>query len=326
MSETAETQPSAGDSLRDVLERAYDAAEAAETDQAPDRDRDDRGRFAAKAEGDEAPAVETPEPPAEPEAPVIERPAAWAAERWDRLSPEDRAYVAQREQAIHSELESRATVAQEVERFKAVAAPHADRFRSMGLTEAQAFERLLAWEQALRTNPHVALPQIAQAFGLDLRNFVPDSNAPMPPTPQVLHDPRLDAMLAQQAAEKQRQEAQEAARVDAEIASFRAAPENKHFDRVRGKMASLMQFNPQLTLRDAYDAAVWADKELREERLQARLKAETEAQRKAEAARVQQARSRAVSVRDSHGTQPSMSDTTPKSLRAALEDAVNQVW
>lgn len=324
MSETIEHVPEQheeapqGDSLRDVLSRSFDEIEARDAEPVA---RDDRGRF-AKAE--EAPAETTPEQPAEPEAPAVERPEAWAADHWDSLSPAQRAYAAQREQAIRQELEARAAAAQEAERYKAIAAPHADRFRSMGLTEAQAFERLLAWEQAVRTNPQAALAQIAQAYGVDPRSLIPDPNAPSAPMPQVLHDPRLDALLAQQAADKQAREAQEAARIDAEIAAFRARPDVPHFDKVRPAMAALMQYQPNLTLQEAYDRAVWADPTIREAQQAAALKAAEEARRKAEAAKVAAAKSRAVSVRDSAGTSPGQTSVTPKSLRSALEEAFDQ--
>ena len=314
--ETTEA-PAAGDSLRDLLTRAYDESvarseEPATTAEEPaaERPRDESGRFqAAESETKEAPAPT-----------AVERPESWSESEWNGLTPEAQQFAAKREQAIRATLESRAHDDQEVVAFRQAAEQNRDRFAQHGLTPAQAFNRLLEWETAVRTNPVEALSRLAAAHGVDLRSLADPAS---PQSPVQFRDPRLDLMLERQAAEQAAQARNEQARITAEIASFEADPKNVHFAKVRTAMGALFHANEKLSLRDAYDQAVWADPTLRVERLEAERREATEAAKKADAERAKAARAKSVQVRSSPGAAPGYVNGT---ARRALRDDLRDAW
>lgn len=293
---------SPGDDLDSVLNAAWDAQvekdEGTDTAAGADatRERDEAGRF-AKADGADAPTeakdeTNTDQPKADA---GTDRPDAWSETEWQALSPEAQATVARRERDMHAALVDRATETQEIDRYRQAFAPHEQRMRDAGITHpAEALDRLLTWEQAVRANPRDALVQMAAAVGYDLRDLMTDPPATpaAPPRPVEMRDPRVDQMLEANARA-------ETAKLTAEIAAFRSNSDHPHFDAVRVTMGHLMTANPEWTLKQAYEAATFADPKLREERLTAERKAAQDEIRKADTARARAARAASTSVRDS---------------------------
>lgn len=305
----SETQPaptetteaaSPGDDLESVLRAAWNEQVErdpdTETAAGTDAKRDETGRF-AKAEGADAPAeAKDTTNTDQPEASAgTDRPDAWSETEWQSLSPEAQATVARRERDMHAALVDRATETQEVERYRQAYAPHEQRMRDAGITHpAEALERLLGWEQAVRSNPRDALVQMAAAVGYDLRDLMTDPPATpaAPSRPVEMRDPRLDRMLEDNARA-------ETAKLTAEISAFRSNSDHPHFDAVRVTMGHLMTANPNWTLKQAYEAAVFADPKLREERITAVRKAAQDEIRKTDTAKARAARAASTSVRDS---------------------------
>lgn len=304
--ETTETA-SPGDDLESVLRAAWDEQVArdpdTETAAGTDAKRDETGRF-AKAEGAEAPAeakdtTNTDQPKADA---GTDRPDAWSETEWQALSPEAQATVARRERDMHAALVDRATETQEVERYRQAYAPHEQRMRDAGITHpAEALERLLGWEQAVRSNPRDALVQMAAAVGYDLRDLLTDPPATpaAPNRPVEMRDPRVDQMIEESDRAKADRNRAEMARLTAEINAFRADSNHPHFDALSLNMEHLLLANPGWTLKQAYEAAVFADPKLREERLSAERKAAQDEVRKADTSRARAARAASASVRDS---------------------------
>lgn len=297
--ETAEAA-SPGDDLESVLRAAWDEQVArdpdTETAAGTDAKRDETGRF-AKAEGADAPAeakdtTNTDQPKADA---GTDRPDAWSETEWQALSPEAQATVARRERDMHAALIDRATETQEVDRYRQAYAPHEQRMRDAGITHpAEALERLLGWEQAVRSNPRDALVQMAAAVGYDLRDLLTDPPATpaAPNRPVDMRDPRVDQMLEANARA-------ETAKLTAEISAFRSNSDHPHFDAVRVTMGHLMTANQNWTIKQAYEAAVFADPKLRAERLTAERKAAQDEIRKTDTSRARAARAASASVRDS---------------------------
>lgn len=302
MSETTTTQepeaPAVGDDLESVLTAAYNEsmakAEAEEAGTPSERPRDESGRF-AKAEG-EAPAAEAKDEPStdQPKDTAPDRPESWSETEWQALTPEARETVARRERDMHAALVDRATENQELDRYRQAYAPHEARMREAGITHpSEALERLLGWEDAVRRDPANAIPRLAAAVGFDLRTLSPSdpSTAALAP-PVPMRDPRVDQML-------EANERAERARVEADIAAFKADSKNQHFETVRPVMAQLVQANPSMTLAQAYEAAVWADPKIRAEQI-AKERAAAQAELKtSETRRAKEARAASVSVADS---------------------------
>lgn len=300
-------------SLRDILSAEYDrASEPAPTERA----RDESGKF-AKAE-----PTEPTESTDTPKVDAIERPEAWTDAEWQGLNPDVQRAIARRERDLHEALVSRATDTQEVQSYRQVIEPHADRFAAHGLNPVQGVERLLQWEKAMSSNPVQALVQLATLYGVNLGNLTPDLNHSQGNGPATVHDPRLDVILAQQEREKTAAQAREAAAIDAQISAFAADSRNEHFGTVRMAMAGLMQADPKLSLQDAYDRAVWADPAIRQLRQDAAQKAAEADRKRKEADRVAAAKRAGASVRDNPSPgYVNGSGNRSNSLRADLERA-----
>lgn len=298
---------SPGEDLESVLRAAWDEQVARDPDNetaaGTDAKRDETGRF-AKAESADAPAeakddTNTDQPKADA---GTDRPDAWSETAWNALSLEAQETVARRERDMHAALVERATETQEIDRYRQAYAPHEQRMRDAGITHpAEALERLLGWEQAVRVNPRDALVQMAAAVGYDLRDLLTDPPATpaAPSRPVEMRDPRVDRMLEESDRAKAERDRAETAKLMADIAAFRANSDYPHFDVVRKDMGHLMTANPERTMKEAYDAAVLAHPKLREERFAAERKAAQDEIRKADTSRARAARAASASVRDS---------------------------
>lgn len=128
---------------------------------------------------------------------------------------------------------------------------------------------------------------------------------------------------------KEEQEAQWArADLEAEIARFRSAqaedgsPKHPHFDAVRQHMGALMQAasaeGRQLSLEDAYDAAVWANAQTRQQLLDAQAEQQ---RRKAEEERAEQAK-KAEAERKQAVKRSKQASSSPKARGAPNGQAV----
>lgn len=284
----------AGDDLRSVIQAAYKEHTSVEPVRGPD------GKFAKAEVAPEAPAAEAApdqetDQPSAP-APASERPDAWSEAAWNALSPEAREAVTIRERDMHKALVERAEHSQEVESYRKAYAPHAERFAQLGVSPPEAFSRLLDWERAVRQNPAAALSEMAKAVGFDLRSLV--SSSDQSPPPMEFRDPRLDRILQEQESAKAAAERQASAQITAQIEAFAADSANVHFPTVRATMGHLMQANPDWSLREAYDAAVFAHPKLRADRIEAEAAKRIADAQKAADARAKAARAASVSVRD----------------------------
>ena len=323
----AEAPAPAAEAPGDDLHAIIRAAMSGNSEAPSERARDAHGRFASGHNGGPPLEPETPAAQAaseEPPAPTaVERPEAWDETAWNGLSPEHRERVAMRERDLRAALENRIEHTQEVERYREVAAPYRERMEKLGVEPHVAFGRLLEWERAIRSDPANALVQLAQSVGLDLRTLV-QSGASVDPSQTQFRDPRVDQLLAEREAMTRAEQQRAQAAIDADIAAFKADSRNAHFDAVRVRMGHLMMADPSLTIRDAYDAAIWADPKLRADRLAKEVEARDAERRKAEADRAKAARQASVGVRDSApgGTN---GHALPVAAGMSLEDQIRAV-
>ena len=328
--------------LRNTLSAAFEQAESREESQEDEptaRARDERGRFAAKAQ--ESEAVDAPTEPASseptPAEPVAsDAPASWGAsgrDLWGKLPPEAQAFIREREAEVH-----RGFTRQDEERtfgrtLRQVIQPYEKMIRADGGEPAAAVQNLLHTAATLRAgSPEQKIElfrQVAREYGVDLSR-VYDPNAPQP-------DPRLQTLEQRVAAFERAQEAQrmaEATRQEqalhAEIQQFRDARDaagtakHPHFETVRADMAALMAAGRAQSLDDAYDMACWARPDLRSTLLAAEQAKEQAKQQQAAAERARKARAAGSSITGAPGiTAPAAADGAGLSLREQLEAAAN---
>jgi hypothetical protein len=159
-------------------------------------------------------------------------------------------------------------------------------------------------EDLVASNPVQGFAVIMQRAGFDpmevARAFLGDGKAPdgQPSAPKPAQ-PAIPPQVHQTLQSLQR-EVQElrSAPIRSQIEQFANDPANKHFERVAGLMASLIQTDASLTLKDAYDRACYADPQVRAELLQEQraAAAKEQADKLSKAAQTAQRASRGLST------------------------------
>ena len=146
-----------------------------------------------------------------------------------------------------------------------------------GLTPATYIGRLMAYEQALRTNPAGALAQLAQDYRVDLATLstgTPTSEAEYQDPVQVANDQRLNRIEANQQAQAQATAQAQQQQNLAQVTAFKDAIDaqgnllHPHFADVEAAKtadAQAMRAAGQpFTLDQLYDRAIWTTQSVRE--------------------------------------------------------------
>jgi hypothetical protein len=318
MTDRTETVPEVEtNDRRAILEQGFDAAE---NDEPVDAGRDAQGRF-AKTETQE----EAPEPAEEP---VWKRPPlSWKKdyhEVWQQADPRLQEYAYQREEQMRRGVEPLLQAKQFADAINEAITPYVSTLNGLGLKPEQAIAALMKADHTLRTSD----PQTRQQYFLQLANeYGINLGGVQQGQPAQSVDPTIFALkneLANVRGEvmtwKQQQEAAEQAVLMNEIDTF--AQKAEYFEDARPEMIKLLQSGVAETLEDAYDRAVYGNRELRERLLSAQQAKQSAnlAVEKNRAAKA--ARAAAVSVR---GSTPG-TNTAPKAAtrRALLEEMLSE--
>lgn len=277
--------PSRGESVRESLERALGEAQGSPdgkskaegdagagvtpgpaSDAAPGgRTRGPDGKFAPKA----ADAPETPEVPdfkkavAGPDGkPVVpaenddltaKPPASWKPDKaalWEKIAPEARAYVHEREQELQRGFERTAQVRQVAEGILTEFAPYQEILQAEGATPITAIRSLLQTAYALRS----AEPEYRKALFLQLAHqYGVDFTTPVDPNLAATQGrlAQMDLTSREQAAMREMQSNQG---VEQTLAAF--AADHEFFPQVREHMGRLMHAGLAPDLETAYQQAV----------------------------------------------------------------------
>jgi hypothetical protein len=322
-------------SIDATMSEVVTAPEAVETVTTVDADetaaearaRDERGRFAAKAE-DATPAVddlpleeaEAALADDEPEAEAKPAPGSWPKEmkeRFGALPADVQDYVIQREADVSRAINQYSQKAKAYDQLAGTLAPYEPILRADGLEPVGVINGLMQTYQTLRNAaPHqkaIAVAQMVQQFGVDLSLLSEDGQQPG----NSAYDPQVydklnrleNELLQRRHAEEQAAEREVMTTID----QFRVnAP---HFDAVQAHMGALLQNGAAKDMQDAYDQACWANPEVR-----ATLLREQEAKRReAVAARVAAAKKAAVVNIPTRGTLP------PSAPTGSMEDTMREV-
>jgi len=288
------------------------------TEEQAARERDERGRFAAKQEAETAPVAEVPPPVTEPApAPMEKRaPNTWrkeAAAQWATLPDQIKDEILKRENDARSGIQNYKQAADMGRTFEEAAKPFQRQFEELGVTPVQAFQHLLAADQKLRYSPPQEKAQyfseLARTYGIDLQQV-----QPLPPIPPEMLE--MQRELAQLRQQQERVAQQQNQALGSEIEQF--AETHEHFARVRPAMSVLLQNGQATALQDAYEKAIWADPEIRATLLA--QQAEQERKQAQTAALTQRQKAAAVSVK---GSSPASGAARGNhdSIRGALEAA-----
>lgn len=304
---------------RAILEQGFEAAEKGEPIEASGRD--DRGRFAPKAE----------EPPQEAEPPVWRRPpASWRKdyhEVWQKADPKMQEYAWQREEQMRAGVEPLLAKAQFADTMQQAIEPYLPTIQGMGLTPEKAVSALMQADYTLRTAPPQQkmqlFAQLAQSYGINLGAMGANPQA----APQNSVDPlvwqlqnELNSVRGEVMGWKQQQEMQQNQQLLGEINQFSLKAD--HFEEARPTMIQLLQSGMAETLEEAYDKAIRLNPDLFEQVSKAQQAEQAAKQAKEYNRAAKAARAAAVSVRSAT---PS-ANTAPKAAnrRALLEEAFSE--
>ena len=312
---------------------------------AAERARDDKGRFAPRAEQVEAAKAVNPDAvvetaPVEAPKPARKYPSSWKKdyepifqelagnEKYKSILDE----VERRENDFHTGIKRYDEDAKFAQSIRKSIAPFEATIRTLGVAPEQAIQGLLASDHALRYGSPAqkaqAVRSLFQSYGLDAQTIFGQQQQQAAADPNYSH---LEQQLQQVQQTNQQLlssfQKQMADQANAELESFKK--DKPYFDEVREEMGLLyqaaIQANRPITLQEAYDKAVYATPATRE-KLLAEQQAKAEAERKAKAQQaVTQAKSAAVQVK---GAPPGASQgktSKPKDRRAAIAEAMNAI-
>ena len=316
---TVDQTPTEANETLDRKELLAQQFEEAETN-AP-AGRDESGRFAKTTVQEEAPA---PEPVEEP---VWKRPPlSWKKdyhEVWQKADPRLQEYAFQREEQMRRGVEPLLQAKQFADAVQEAISPYMTTLNGLGMKPEQAISALMKADHTLRTSdPQTRLNyfmQLAGEYGVNLQGMPQGQQQAVDPTIFALKN-ELASVRGEVTTWKQQQEAAEQAVLSNKIEGF--AQKAEFFEEARPEMIKLLQSGVAETLEDAYDRAVYGNRELREKVLSAQ-QAEQNAKMAAEKNRAAKAaRAAAVSVRSATPG----ANTAPKaqSRRALIEEAFEE--
>jgi len=333
-----DTETAAPPSLRDSL--AAGLAEAQESSQgeppaatavADTRTRDEAGRF-AKEEKERAQAQTgaTVSADAGAVAAGIERPSTWKKDYWekyDKLDPDLRAYILQRENEYKTGVSTYKGEADAAKTLKAAIEPFLPELQRHNIDPSAWIRNLGNAHQTLALGSPQAKLQIfqrlAQDYGVPLQYLVPNQQgqvAQLDPTVQYLAQ-NLQGLQQQWQQFQSQQQAAEQASIQQSIEQFKAdAARHPHFEAVREQMAALLSANLAQNLDEAYEKAIWMSPQVREQVVAASQQQSAQAKLEQQKAIAAKAKAQAVSPRSSTpGAQANA--TAKKGLRDTLSEA-----
>lgn len=271
-------EKSMDDTIRETLASVRERDTTPEAIVAPESDeekatrlRNEKGQFAAQA----VEAVADPAASVIATDPADIAPNTWkkeAAEKWATLPPEIKAEIQRRENDVHKGIAQYREAANFGEAIHKAITPYTDTLQRLGVTPDAAISELMAADHKLRFgNPQEKVAyfaQLAQNYSIDIGGVqqYADSQPYVDPATQALQQQfnQLQNYVQQQQQTQQQQAQQQfIEQANAEVSKFAADPANKHLPAVTDQMAMLIQANPALSLKDAYDQSVWANPQTR---------------------------------------------------------------
>lgn len=245
-------------SLRDELTASYEAA----ADAPPE-------------------AVDQQAPPVPAELPPLEAPPVWGskykevfqriaqtpeqranAEAWLEQWKETQGYVTKKEQEA-------AEYRKRFEPLHEVIRPYEGYWHQQGMDAVSGVRQLVSYAEQLARDPRAMIPQLAQMYGVDLSELVADQPYIDPQVAQLQAE--LQAMRGGLQQQQMQQQQQQYHRLTEEVRAFETAtdeqgnPRHPHFARVFDQMIGLARGGLASTIQDAYEKAVYLDKDLQTE-------------------------------------------------------------
>ena len=213
----------------------------------------------------------------------LEAPKNWSDDvkkTFDTLPQESQEFMIKRDKEMTSDYTKKtqdlAEQRKNIEALDKVLQPARQTINATGIGEAEYISRLLNADNALRTNPKMALRQLAQGYGIDLSSMNEESESWNDPDPQYAQLLQQNQQIMSELNNFKQQNIQSTvAQTEQTVEQFSAKTGadgklmHPHFDKVRVKMGNLIDAGEAKGLDDAYTKAVRLDDDLYEEAIKA---------------------------------------------------------
>jgi hypothetical protein len=256
-------------------------------------------------------------------------PKSWAKdyhEDWSKLTPKQQEYIEKREKDFLDGLEQYKTDALTAKQFKEVLTPYKAMLSAQGVNETQAIQYLMNAQYRLTNGTPEERAAAYRQMGVDLGLAQSEPEEQVAPEIAYLRQELNGVKSTLQ--QRQQADAQAAqATAAAEVSKFASDPANLYVDEVTPDMVGFI--NSGLSLKDAYEKAVWANPTTRAKEM-ARLQTEAAAKLK-EKARGEGEAARKATATNVRSSESRKAPTEPKgtmedTMRAAykkLQERVN---
>ena len=199
---------------------------------------------------------------------------------FDTLPQESQEFMIKRDKEMTSDYTKKtqdlAEQRKNIEALDKVLQPARQTIHATGISEPEYISRLLNADNALRTNPKMALRQLAQGYGIDLSTMNEESESWNDPDPQYAQLLQQNQQIMSELNQFKQQNMQSTvAQTEQTVEQFSAKTgadgklTHPHFDKVRVKMGNLIDAGEAKGLDDAYTKAVRLDDDLYEEAIKA---------------------------------------------------------
>ena len=213
----------------------------------------------------------------------LEAPKNWTEDVkkvFDTLPAESQEFMIKRDKEMTSDYTKKtqdlAEQRKNIEALDKVLQPARQNIQATGIGEAEYISRLLNADQALRTNPKMALRQLAQGYGINLSSLEDESESWNDPDPQYAQLMQQNQQIMAELNQFKQQNMQSTvAQTEQTVEQFSTKTDaegklvHPHFDKVRVKMGNLIDAGEAKGLDDAYAKAVRLDDDLYAEALKA---------------------------------------------------------
>lgn len=252
-----------------------------------------------------------------------EPPKSWTKDRhelWNKLPPEAQDYYEKREKDFLNGLEQYKGDAGYGKQLRDVITPYQAFLQSQGVSEADAVKYLLNAHYRLSNGSAEERAAAYRQIGSDLGLVQDEQQAQVDPAVKQLRD-ELQEVKSTLTAQQQREYSEAKSKADAETNTFASDPANIYFNEVAQDMLPFVKAG--MSLKDAYEKAVWANSVTREKeivrrqtdeqaKLKERTKAEAEAARKATSTNVRGANTQKAPTDPKGSMEDTMRDTLKK--------------
>lgn len=252
-------------------------------------DSDNLDQLATEQEDDQSDSEDSEENPDNVEASEnsteskLEAPKNWSDDVkkvFDTLPAESQEFMIKRDKEMTSDYTKKtqdlAEQRKNIEALDKVLQPARQNIQATGIGEAEYISRLLNADQALRTNPKMALRQLAQGYGINLSSLEDESESWNDPDPQYAQLMQQNQQIMAELNQFKKQNMQSTvAQTEQTVEQFSTKTDaegklvHPHFDKVRVKMGNLIDAGEAKGLDDAYAKAVRLDDDLYAQALKA---------------------------------------------------------